>query len=113
MEGRPKRIIIYTAPDGKSPFSTWLYGLQDRNLQRRVVERMDRVEEGNYGDYKSVGDGILELRFRVGLRIYFSERENVIVLLLCGGDKKTQSKDIARARACLAEFENRYEGVER
>lgn len=112
MEGRPKRVIIYTTPDGKRPFSIWFCGLKDKNLQRRIIERIDRVEEGNYGDYKSVGDGILELRFKVGLRIYFSEKKNVIVLLLCGGDKKTQSKDIVKAGEYLEEFEKRHEEVE-
>ncbi|MDL2264200.1 type II toxin-antitoxin system RelE/ParE family toxin [Synergistaceae bacterium OttesenSCG-928-I11] len=112
MESRPKRIVIYTTPDGKKPFSAWFHGLKDKNQQRRVVERIDRVEEGNYGDYKSIGDGILELRFKIGLRVYFAEKKDVIVLLFCGGDKKTQSKDIAKAKEYLKEFENRYEEIE-
>lgn len=111
MESRPKRIVIYTMRDGKKPFSIWFRGLKDKNLRRKVIERIDRVEEGNYGDYKSVGDGVLELRFKIGLRVYFTEREDVIVLLFCGGDKSTQSKDIARAKEYLKDVENHQGGI--
>ena len=56
------------------------------------------MQIGNYGDYKSVGDGVLELRFNQGFRIYFTEVDNVIILLLCGGDKSTQQKDIEKVK---------------
>ena len=56
------------------------------------------MQIGNYGDYKSVGDGILELRFNQGFRIYFTEVDNVIILLLCGGDKSTQQNDIEKVK---------------
>ena len=61
---------------------------------------------GNYGDYKSVGDGVLELRFNQGFRIYFTEVDNVIILLLCGGDKSTQQKDIEKAKIINKELGN-------
>ena len=56
------------------------------------------MQIGNYGDYKSVGDGVLELRFNQGFRIYFTEVDNVIILLLCGGDKSTQQNDIEKVK---------------
>lgn len=108
MESSSKRVIVYTTPEGKKPFSIWLHGLKDKNLQRRIIERIDRVEDGNYGDYKSVGGGVWELRFKIGLRVYFTEKENIIVLLLCGGNKNTQNKDIAKAKEYLQELKNRY-----
>ena len=63
-----------------------------------MYKRLKRLQIGSYGDYKSVGDGVLELRFNQGFRIYFTEVDDVIILLLCGGDKSTQQKDIEKAK---------------
>ena len=67
---------------------------------------MDRVEVGNYGDYKPLGDGVYELKlhFGSGYRVYFAEYDNIIVILLCGGDKSTQSKDIEIAKTYWKEL---------
>ena len=93
-----KQIDIFCNPiNGAEPFKKWLMHLEkiDKAI---VINRMKRVRQGNYGDYKSVGDGVLELRFNHGFRIYFTEVDNVIILLLCGGDKSTQQKDIKKAK---------------
>jgi putative addiction module killer protein len=86
--------------DGKKkiiPFLKWFNDLGVRDM--KIIDgRLFRVKSGNYGDCKSVGNGIQELRFHQGYRIYFSEVGNTIVLLLCGGDKSSQEKDIAKAR---------------
>ena len=85
-------------------FSTWLARLRDRRAQARIAIRLDRVEEGHFGDVKYF-DGIGELRIEYGpgYRIYFVRREEVIVVLLCGGDKSTQARDIAKARLMAKE----------
>jgi putative addiction module killer protein len=81
-------------------FSVWLRRLKDANAAARIVARVRRLEKGNPGDSKSVGKGVLEMRidYGPGYRIYFSHRGAQIVILLCGGDKRTQPKDIKRAQ---------------
>ena len=74
--------------NGKRPISDWLVSL-DRSVQARILDRFERMEEGNYGDFKIIDNEIKELRFKFGsgYRIYFYEENNMVVLLLCGGDK--------------------------
>ena len=80
-------------------FSGWLQRLRDANAVARIVGRIRRVEMGNPGDTRGVGHGILEMRidYGPGYRIYYVRRGAQIVILLCGGDKRTQPKDIKRA----------------
>ena len=75
-------------------------------MRHRIRRRLDRVEIGNYGDYKSLGDGVYELKlhFGSGYRVYFAEYDDIIVILLCGGDKSTQSKDIEIAKTYWKEL---------
>ena len=81
-------------------FSDWLHRLRDANAVARIVGRIRRMETGNRGDSRSVGDGILEMRidYGPGYRIYYLHRGAQIVILLCGGDKRTQQQDIKRAQ---------------
>ena len=81
-------------------FSDWLHRLGDANAMARIVGRIRRMEMGNPGDTRGVGHGILEMRidYGPGYRIYFVHRGAEIVILLCGGDKRTQTKDIKRAQ---------------
>jgi putative addiction module killer protein len=81
-------------------FSSWLQHLRDPNAVARIVGRIRRVEMGNPGDTRSVGEGILEMRidYGPGYRIYYVHRGAQIVILLCGGDKRTQQRDIKRAQ---------------
>jgi len=85
-------------------FSDWLDGLRDRDARARIQIRLDRLALGNPGDVKPVGGGVSELRiaYGPGYRVYFVRRGNMLVILLCGGDKSSQSRDIATARS-LAE----------
>ncbi|HEY5204043.1 MAG TPA: type II toxin-antitoxin system RelE/ParE family toxin [Roseiarcus sp.] len=81
-------------------FSVWLHDLNDPNAVARVVARLRRMEHGNPGDVKSVGDGVMEMRipYGPGYRLYYLQRGVQVVILLCGGDKRTQRRDIKRAQ---------------
>lgn len=100
---KTKQIIVYKDNQGKIPFNEWQNSLQKTD-KLIIYKRLERLKLGNYGNYKSVGDGVLELRFNQGFRIYFTEIDNVIVLLLCGGDKSTQQKDIEKAKIIKKEL---------
>ena len=88
-------------------FIEWLTGLRDIQARARIAKRIDRIAQGNFGDAKSVGDGVSELRFDFGpgYRIYYARRGNVVVILLCGGDKDSQARDIERAKIMAREIE--------
>ncbi|WP_242046455.1 type II toxin-antitoxin system RelE/ParE family toxin [Cylindrospermum sp. FACHB-282] len=100
MEVQPREIKSYLTNNGISPFYNWFDSLRDRKVKAKIRARLDRVEEGNLGDYKSLGDGVYELRidYGSGYRIYFSQEGLTIIILLCGGDKSTQEKDIEKAK---------------
>jgi putative addiction module killer protein len=88
-------------------FQKWLRNLRDDRAVARIAARIRRLEQGNPGDAKSVGSGLLEMRVDYGpdYRVYYVRRGAVIVVLLCGGDKRTQQRDIKRAEALVAELE--------
>lgn len=94
------RLQFYRMLNGREPFTEWYATIQTRDDRNRIQKRLDRLEDGNFGDCRSVGTGVFELRFHfgAGYRIYFGEVENTIVLLLCGGDKSSQTRDIERAK---------------
>lgn len=81
-------------------FGRWFDGLKDRHARARIQVRIDRLSLGNRGDVKPVGEGVSELRidYGQGHRMYFVQRGKVIVILLCGGDKSTQARDIGHAK---------------
>ena len=103
---RPRQLEVYRTPNGQEPFVEWLRSLRDSETRRRIQSRIRRLTAGNLGDYKSVGDGVFELRlqFGPGYRVYFGQVDNTIVLLLCGGDKSSQGRDIERAKAYWREY---------
>jgi putative addiction module killer protein len=86
--------------DGRSPFQEWYDGLRDKVARGRIVSRIARVRIGNFGDFKSVGRGVYELRvdYGPGYRVYFGKVGDTLVLLVGGGDKSTQEKDIRKAQ---------------
>jgi putative addiction module killer protein len=87
-------------------FAKWLSKLKDRKASARILARIESIRQGNSGDSKSLGSGLHELRIHCGpgYRLYFTRKAGFVVLLLCGGDKSSQSKDIARARKILSEL---------
>jgi putative addiction module killer protein len=89
-------------------FALWLASLRDDVAVKRIKQRIARIQIGLFGDSKSVGDGLIELRIdhRPGYRVYFVRRGDILVILLCGGDKGSQSRDIARAKAMADELED-------
>ena len=110
---KPKTLIDYTDSSGNIPLQVWLNGL-DTMISIRIRARLRRVALGNFGDAKPVGSGVSELRldFGSGYRVYFAQHDTEIVVLLCGGDKSTQSKDIEIAQAFWLDFilRNNVEG---
>jgi len=81
-------------------FSKWLKSLKDKTGQQRIFARLDSAEEGNFGDCQPVGEGVFEMRIHYGpgYRLYLTRRNDVVYLLLIGGDKSTQTRDINQAR---------------
>ena len=87
-------------------FDDWVRELADKKAKARVLARLEAVKLGNLGDVKSVGGGVRELRIHVpGYRVYFAQSGKVVLLLLCGGDKSTQVRDIAKAQRLLKGIE--------
>jgi len=109
MESRPRNIRDYVTPNGHKPFEEWLDSLKDKKTQAIVLNRLNRVRLGNFGDCRSLGEGIHELRIHYGpgYRVYFGNLDNVIIILLCAGDKRTQRRDIKKAREYWQELRNR------
>lgn len=99
----------YASRDGFEPFTQWIQSIRDKGMQARIRLRLQRLVAGNFGDVKTVGGGVSELRmhFGAGYRIYLSRQGKAWVLLLCGGDKSSQSRDIERARAFLKDWKER------
>lgn len=105
MPTHGRKVLHYLVGD-RDLFGEWLEGLKDTVGRAVILKRIDRIEEGNFGDRRSVGGGVREIRIHhgPGYRVYYGEDGPRIVLLLCGGDKGTQTKDICRARKLWAEY---------
>ena len=101
MTETPYKLEYYLDDNGKAPFLGWLYSLRDKVAVYRIRARLDRVELGNFGPVKPVGDGVSELKidYGPGYRVYYAMSGKKVVLLLIGGDQSTQQKDIEMARA--------------
>ena len=97
--------------DGRVPFSEWLNALRDKRAQARIRVRLQRLAAGNLGDIKAVGGGVSELRmpFGPGYRVYLAQHGSSWLLLLCGGDKSSQQKDIEIAKRYLQDWKERQE----
>jgi putative addiction module killer protein len=109
MEVQPREIRNYLTVDGKNIFDEWLDSLRNRRAKAKIRTRLDRVEDGNSGDCKSVGEGVFELRIDYGpdYRIYFGQEGITIIILLCGGDKTTQKQDIDKAQEYWKDYRSR------
>lgn len=104
-------IRIFETDNGKRPFSEWLNNLRDIQAKAKIRLRLDRLAMGNFGDCKSVKEGVSELKigFGPGYRVYFGRIGKQCVLLLAGGTKNSQQKDIEKAQEYLEEFQIREE----
>ena len=102
----PRELQFYQTSNGREPFTEWFESIQNQETRDRIQKRLDRLALGNFGDCRTVGGGVFELRihFGAGYRVYFGELDNTIVLLLCGGDKSSQTRDIERARNYWLEY---------
>jgi putative addiction module killer protein len=111
----PQEITVLETKNGHSPFEEWYYSLKDNKVKARILARIDRMRDGNFGDWKSLGEGVFELRvtFGSGYRIYFARVENKIVVLLGGGDKKNQQKDIDKAIKLWEKYKDEIEKFRR
>ena len=101
----PFLVREYINPDGTSPFRKWLSSLPVET-RARIQARVLRFEAGNLGDHKAVGDSVWEARldFGPGYRLYFAKTGRTVILLLIGGDKRSQSKDISQAKQYWAQY---------
>jgi putative addiction module killer protein len=106
MRGRARRLVLYETIDGKCPWHEWFYQLPDRKAQAALDARLLRLQRGHFGDCTGVGEGIFELRIHYGpgYRVYFGEDGDSLVVLLYGGSKRTQKRDISRAKAYWADY---------
>jgi putative addiction module killer protein len=102
-------IRRYVTRAGKNVFSEWFADLKDAKTRARIRDRIDRLSQGNFGDCKSLGGGLYELRidWGPGYRLYYAMIGQACVLLLCGGDKRKQTSDIERARSYLQDYKER------
>lgn len=113
MESRPRVAEFFELAQGKYPAKDWLFALKSREDRQRILRRLEHLQAGNKGDWKGLGDGVCELRcsFGPGYRVYFGEDGPHLVVLLAGGDKATQAKDIAKAKRHWAVYEARKRGT--
>ncbi len=109
MKVQSKELKIYLTLQGKSPFEKWLNSIKDKKTQAVIDNGLRRVRLGNLGNCKPVGGGVFELKidYGSGYRIYFGQIGTTIILLLCGGDKSTQKKDINKAQEYWQDYANR------
>jgi putative addiction module killer protein len=102
-------VLRYQAEDGTEPLTDWLQSLRDKQAQAKIRVRLKRLEAGNFGDCDPVGEGVQELREHLGAgyRVYFGHHGQTVVILLCGGAKKSQVADIKTAKAYWKDWKRR------
>lgn len=106
-------ILIYETASGNEPFNDWLDSI-DNSVKGKVIARVDRLKKGLFGNAKALKDGLYELKFKnPAFRIYYAIVRKQVVLLVSGGDKNLQSKDIKQAREYLEDYRSRYENEEK
>ena len=109
MEVIPQDIRNYVTSDGREPYEEWVNSCRNRKTRAIIRERVNRLHLGNFGDYKRLTADLYELRIHYGpgYRVYFGMVGRVIVILLCGGSKKTQRRDIQKAKEYWEELRSR------
>jgi putative addiction module killer protein len=109
MQAKPRVVRIYRLPSGREPFSDWLKSLKDRQGRAAIEARLARLRVGNLGDYRRLAADLCEMRIHAGpgYRVYFGDVGNEVAILLWGGDKGTQQRDIQKAKQYWDEFKSR------
>jgi len=109
MDAELQTLREYVTAAGKNPFRRWLHALRDVGARARIRVRLNRVRLGNFGDAKAVGGGVSELRipYGPGYRVYFARAGSTVVLLLSGGDKSSQKRDIETAKEYWLDYQRR------
>jgi putative addiction module killer protein len=104
-------IRHYLTADGRDLIADWLRKLRDMQAKTAIIRRLNRLEQGNFGDFKPCREGVYELRIDVGpgYRVYYAQAGKTVVLLLTGGTKRTQDADITRACECWRDWQTRKE----
>lgn len=104
------KVEYLVLKDGSCPFEEWTNNLSDKIVRINVLARIKRLKFGNFGDCKSISSAIRELRidYGPGYRIYFSLRNKTVIVVLCAGSKKSQSKDIRKAQKLWETYKNAY-----
>jgi putative addiction module killer protein len=107
------RVEVYTSPSGRQPLQEWLAALLDARGRQRVLARIQAAADGNLGNWRSLGSGLFEMRVfhGPGYRIYFAREGESLVILLSGGSKGSQQRDIESARRYLADYRERTHGA--
>lgn len=107
-----QEVRFYARLDGFEPFSFWLDSFRDQETTDRILRRLAKIHLGNFGDFRSGGEGVRELRIPDGrgIRIYFGRLCETVVILLCGADKSSQRRAIRRAQLYWREYRSRSNG---
>ncbi len=113
MEPLPQTLLVYETAGGKFPFDDWFGKLRDKRTKANIDARLVRLRLGNFGVCRAVGNGVSELKidYGPGYRVYFGRDGEVIVVLLLGGEKSTQAKDIKKAHEFWADYKKTKTGV--
>ena len=106
MAAIEREVRVYRTPDRREPFNLWLDRLRDARAVQKIQARIARIRVGNLGQTRSVGEGVHELKVDhgPGYRVYFAQDGQMLVILLCGGDKRTQDADIRTAKQYWAQY---------
>lgn len=109
METTEHNVESYVTSDGRAPFEEWLDKLKDVQARARIKVRVDRMRTGNFGSWQSLKGGLFEMKIHYGqgYRVYFGRVGSNVVLLLCGGDKSSQRRDIAQATTYWKEYSSK------
>jgi putative addiction module killer protein len=106
LGAEPTEVLRYTQADGYQPFTAWHNAQKDKRVKEAINARIGRLRLGLYGDHRFIDGDVWELRihFGAGCRLYFLKDGGRLIVLLCGGNKSSQRRDIARAQRCAFEY---------
>ena len=114
MEATERILKLFCLQCGSAPFADWFSRLRDIRAKQKVIARLANVRSGSLGNTRAVGEGVQELKidYGPGYRVYFGQAGNEIVILLCGGDKRTQDEDIKQAKAFWKEYKKEQSQID-